>query len=157
MNLRNWLNKWNLASLKVNVEFLELELNFTDSDKIAAWEMYIELLTRIATQRLPVEHGDEKTALESVYSLFATTRGILKTNGRSCVEFTKIAIIVLNQIIRPFTAKWHKISINESLSDSKYSEHFRTELSELQKHLCYYCGLLSEIAGVEDLTYLDFE
>ena len=71
----------------------------------AAWELYIELLTRITTQPLPQSYGDEKTALDSVFSIFGLTRSIIKENGTNCIEFTKIAIIVLNQIIRPFTAK----------------------------------------------------
>ena len=42
------------------------------------------------------EDGMEKTALGSVYSLFPITREIIKCNGRGCAEFTKLAIVVLN-------------------------------------------------------------
>ena len=72
------------------------------------WALYIELLTRITTQPLPTEHGDEETALDSVYSLFEITRAVIKEHGRDCINFTKIAIVVLNQVVRPFTAKWHR-------------------------------------------------
>ncbi len=36
MKFKTWLSKWNLSSLKINAEFLELELNFDDTDKKAA-------------------------------------------------------------------------------------------------------------------------
>ena len=111
MKWKDWLEKWEMTSLKISIPYLEMEWTPNDSDKNAAWELYIELLTRIITQPLPINHGDEKTALDSIYSIFGLTRTIIKSHRRDCIEFTKIAIIVLNQIIRPFTAKWHKISI----------------------------------------------
>lgn len=49
-----------------------------DYDHNAAWELYIELLTCLATQSLDDEHGDEKTALNSIFSLFDITRQVLK-------------------------------------------------------------------------------
>lgn len=155
MKIKEWFNKWNFESLKINVEFLEMELSFTDTDKIAAWEMYVELLTRITTQELKDKSGDEQTALNSVFSLFSTTREILKSNGRSCVQFTKIAIIILNQKIRPFTAKWHKKSLNGAFENPKECKKFRKELKILQSNLNNYTGMLSEIAGVENLTELE--
>lgn len=111
MKWRKWLENWDMTSLKISAPFLEMEWKPQEEDKAAAWELYIELLTRIATQPLDAEHGDEKTALDSVYSLFSVTRQVLKTNTRNCTEFTKIAIVVLNQVIRPFTAKWHRLSL----------------------------------------------
>ena len=107
MKWKKWLENWDMTSLKINLKFLEMEWKPQEADKNAAWELYIEMLTRIATQKLPKEHGDEVRALESVHSLFPLTRETIKRHGRECEEFTKIAIVVLNQIVRPFTAKWH--------------------------------------------------
>lgn len=152
MKLENWLRKWNLTSLKINAKFLELELNFSDTDKKAAWEMYVELLTRITTQSLSIVDGDESTALASIHSLFGTTREILKKYGSSCIEFTKISVVILNQIIRPFTAKWHKKSIEKAFDNPKECTEFRDELESLQEQIRNYTRLLSDIAGVEDLT-----
>ena len=81
------------------------------NDRKAAWDLYIQMVTRITTQPLDPEHGDEKTALDSVYSLFQTTREILIAQGPDCVEFAHIAIVILNQEVRPFTAKWHRKSL----------------------------------------------
>ncbi len=117
--------------------------------------MYVELLTRITTQPLKVEDGDEATALSSIYNLFPITRDILKKYGSGSITFAKIAIIILNQIIRPFTAKWHRLSLQEAFKDPKLSLEFRQELEVLRGKLVTYARLLSDIAGVEDLTSLE--
>ncbi len=155
MKWKDWLENWGMTSLKIKAPFLDVEWKPRDEDKTAAWELYIELLTRIATQTLPVEHGDEKTALDSVYKLFDLTREIIKRNGRGCFEFTKIAIVILNQVIRPFTAKWHKKSLKGAFKNKEECRKFRDELSSLQKKLRIYSQMLADMAGVEDITDLE--
>ncbi len=155
MKWRDWLDKWGMSSLKINATFLEMEWKPQDGDKMAAWELYIELLTRITTQPLKDGTGDEKTALDSIYSIFGTTRDVIKRHGRHCTEFTKIAIVVLNQIIRPFTAKWHGLSTNGAFNDPAQCAAFRDELRELQKQLTVYQKMLADLASVEDLTELE--
>jgi len=114
--------------------------------------MYVELITRITTQSLDDTDGDEETALNSIYQLFPITREILKSKGRNAENFSKIAIIVLNQIIRPFTAKWHKKKLNGAFSNQDECILFRTELKQLQSELICYSKLLAEVAKVEDLS-----
>ena len=126
-------------------------------DKKAAWAMYVEMITRVTTQRLPAEHGDEQAALDSIYSLFQTTRDVLKEHGQGCAEFTKITIAVLNQKVRPFTAKWHRKSLDGAFESYDGCAEFRAELEELQELLKNYTQALAEIAGVEDLTNLSEE
>ena len=155
MKWRKWLENWDLTSLKIKTPFLEMDWRPQDEDKAAAWEMYIELLTRITTQPLDTEHGDEKTALESVYSLFPITRQVLKNNTRYCIEFAKLAIVILNQIIRPFTAKWHRLYLQGAFDDPKERAKFRNELDSLQVTLRKYARMLADMAGVEDLTVLE--
>ena len=155
MKWRNWLENWDMTSLKINVKFLEMEWSPQTADKDAAWEMYIELLTRITTQPLPGEHGDEQAALSSVYSLFPTTREIIRRHGRDCNEFTKIAVVVLNQVVRPFTAKWHGYSLANAFEDKVQCAQFRTELDDLRNSLKRYSHMLADMAGVEDLTDLE--
>ena len=155
MNLSNWLEKWGMTSLKINASFLQMEWTAQAADKNAAWALYIELLTRITTQPLPVEHGDEKTALDSVYSLFAITREVIRENGPACINFTKIAIVVLNQVIRPFTAKWHRKSLAGDFERESERAAFRNELASLQEELRKYSRMLAGTAGVEDLTDLE--
>src|SRR5262245_30583757 len=49
--------------------------------KRAAWALYVELSTRIATQDLDLEYGHVREALDSLHALFAATREILRAEG----------------------------------------------------------------------------
>lgn len=149
------LRKYRLDKVKINLMVGEAEISLNRADEEAAWELYVEMLTRIVTQPLPSNNGDEKTALESVYSLFPTTREILRRHGRETIHFSKIAIPVLNQIVRPFTAKWHRESLSSTFTNNEKREEFRRELVSLQNELRNYNRVLAEIAGVEDLTDLE--
>ena len=150
--------KVNLAVVAAGVSFkktdedtdlkvADVELSFEDDDRDAAWELYIEMLTRVTTQALPSEEGDEQTALDSVYSLFPTTREILRRRGRKTIEFSKVAIPVLNQVVRPFTAKWHKESLAGAFTyEADKQREFRDELgkfagdvAKLQPYIGIYC------------------
>ena len=155
MKWKKWLENWDMTSLKVKAPFLESEWKPQDEDKAAAWDLYVELLTRVTTQPLPDDIGDEETALKSLHALFELTRNIIKDNGRHCIEFTKIAILVLNQIIRPFTRKWHRLSVNGAFEDEKRRKEFRAELAEVQFNLQKYTRMLADMADVEDLTELE--
>ena len=154
MKIRDLFEKWGLSTLKVKTPFLDMEWKPNDSDRNAAWELYVELLTRITTQPLLNDHGSENAALSSIHSLFETTRTILKENGAGCIQFSRIAIVVLNQIIRPFTAKWHIRSLNDAFDSADQCVEFRAELQVLQQQLRKYTALLSELADVEDLSSL---
>ena len=149
------LTKFKLSKVGLNVGFATVELDFSDTDRDAAWDLYVEMLTRITTQPLPSNVGDEETALASVYSLFPTTREILRHRGRDAIDFSKVAIPVLNQVIRPFTAKWHRVSAEGAFEDPARCAEFRKELALLQRDLRNYNRMLAEIAEVEDLTDLE--
>jgi hypothetical protein len=155
MQLKTWLDKWGMSSLKINPEILEMELDFRQKDRDAAWDLYIELLTRITTQPLAEEAGDENAALNSVHKLFDITRETIKSNGRECIQFARIAVIILNQVIRPFTAKWQRKSLAGALERDEDCMQFRMELADLQDKLRKYTHMLADIAGVEDLTTLE--
>ena len=155
MNLGNLFREFHLEKVRLNLHAVQLEVSFQEADKDAAWELYVEMLTRIITQPLPSETGDEKTALDSVYSLFSTTREILRRRGRGTIQFSKIAIPVLNQVVRPFTAKWHRESLIGAFGDESKQAEFRNELRFLQDDLRNYNRMLAEIASVEDLTNLE--
>jgi len=155
MKLRDFLECWGLTNLKIKFAFLEGEFQPKDPDRNAAWELYIELLTRITTQYLPPEDGDEKAALDSVHALFPLTREILRKHGSGAGEFAKLAIPVLNQTIRPFTARWHRLSLAKAFDDPGKCKDFRKELAALQRNLRNYTRALGEMAQVEDLTELE--
>jgi hypothetical protein len=155
MKWKKWLENWDMSSLRITAPFLEMEWSPSEPDKGAAWDLYIELLTRVATQPLAEDAGDEAAALASVYSLFPTTRAIIREHGRDCIEFTKLAIVVLNQVVRPFTTKWHRVSGEDGLSAPDVASAFREELRQLQQTLVTYSAMLADMAGVEDLTSLE--
>ena len=155
MKLVTLFNKFHLDKIKLNLKLVDAEFSFKSSDQDAAWELYIEMLTRIVTQPLPSEAGDEQTALESVYSLFPTTREILRRRGRGTIQFSKVAIPVLNQVVRPFTVKWHKESLAGAFREESKRKEFREELETLQEDLRNYNRMLAMIAEVEDLTDLE--
>jgi len=63
---------------------------------------------------------------------------------------------VLNQKIRPFTARWHRESLAGAFEDAEACARFREELEELQEILHIYTQMLGEMAGVEkDLTEIE--
>ena len=124
------------------------------NDPKAAWDLYVEMITRITTRPLDPKHGDEKTALDSVYSLFQTTRDILLKQGPDCVEFAQIAIVILNEKVRPFTAKWYPKSLAGDFEDPDACLEFRTELESLQEILRAYVSTLAVLAGIEDISSL---
>ena len=155
MKLGELFTRFHLDKVKLNLAVVRLEISFRQADKDAAWELYIEMLTRIVVQPLPYNAGDDKAALDSVYALFPITREILRRRGRSTVKFSMIAIPVLNQIVRPFTAKWHRESLTGAFNDEGRRREFREELATLQDELRNYNRMLAEIAGVEDLTDLE--
>lgn len=152
MTFGELFRKWGLQNVKLNIGFAEVEFYPTEDDQTAAWDMYVELITRITTQPLAKGDGDEETALASVYNMFGITRDILKTKGRQAQQFTKIAVIVLNQIIRPFSAKWHKKKLEGAFDSLEECNMFRNELYVLQNQLKCYSHLLADLAKVEDLT-----
>lgn len=146
--------KWNLTSIKINVKLAEMEFIYNDMDEKAAWEMYVEIITRILSSPLLYKNGDEKTALESIYTLFQTTRSLLKMYGREGQTFSKLAVVILNQIIRPFTTKWHNVSI-QGFQNEREKLEFREDLKILQEELKKYMVALAELANVEDISEID--
>lgn len=129
--------------------FADKEWKPTDADRSAAWALYTEIRTRITTQPLAYGHGDEATALKSVYDVFGLTREAIKKH-EGCTHFATLAVSVLNVHMRTFTAYWHKVSVAGRLSSSDTCHRFRRELTELQVTLRLFMRLLGHLAEGED-------
>jgi hypothetical protein len=153
MKIKDWFDKWGITGLKLKGPFLEIDWKPQPEEQQAAWELYIELITRVATQPLAETEGDEIAALNSVYKLFDVTRSLLKEKGRKAETFSKIAIVILNQKIRPFTAEWHKNKNDLETDDGR--RKFREDLQNIQQLLKGYAGLLADVAGVENFLELE--
>lgn len=159
MKWSEWIEKWKMTSLKINAGFLEMQWAPKKEDKKAAWELYIELLTRLSKNIKDLNSGEEKKEVEiinAINSLFPIIRQVIKDNGSGCTEFTKISILVMNQIIRPFSAKWSNKLILEINYDKVLIDQFYNELSVLLSHLNLFLLMLADMSELEqDLTLLE--
>jgi hypothetical protein len=133
-----------------NISYEE-NINHND-DKVASWELFVELSTRVTTQKITYHEGNESSALNSIYKLFDLTRDLLKKYGQSTLYFNEIALTILNKVIRPFTSKWHKIVISESFNATNTNELFRNDLAILQKKLILYSEKLAKMADIKNFN-----
>lgn len=148
--LHNYLEKNGLAECEVSIFFLKLKIKTKQTEKAAAWSLFVELATRITTQQLGNDDGVEQTALDSLYDFFTTARSILVTEGRMAEEFSILTVYTLNHILRPFLANWHrKSAVDNAFSDPGKSKLFREELKALQKELTALAFCLADTAGVD--------
>ncbi len=143
-----------------------------ESEIKAAWELYVELCTRITVARLEPCEGLLREALNSYYSLFSITRQILREYGPSVATpkgkhkdlcFGFLAVSLLNTVIRPMLAKYHPLLLDhESKKDPScsafeheqkwaYSQELRERLEEVRKEVIGFANCLAEVAGVKSL------
>ena len=50
MNFQDFFKRWGLEKVSLSTPFCTVEVTYDEHDKIAAWNMYIEMITRITTQ-----------------------------------------------------------------------------------------------------------
>jgi len=110
---------------------------FTQADRHAAWELFVEIDTRVAT--ISLEHGIELAALRSIYQLFELHRDIAKRHGPNCRSYYHITQEYFDNYIRPFSSKWHN-----KLKDNN-NDQFRKELIDLQVEIRSLKSSLEEI------------
>jgi hypothetical protein len=150
------------VGLPFNLGQLEFELD--EVQQRAAWELYVELTTRITVQPLDPNEGLMREAMSSLYSIFGATREILREAGPSVAQgpnsFGPMAIEVLNKGLRPFLAKWHpsllayeqKRPLEVSTRDHERlwdkAPEFYEELAKVQEQMMIYAEALGKIARV---------
>ncbi len=113
----------------------------TKDDAIAAAELHIQLVSRVATQSLPYRSGVEAIALQSIYDLFGHARTIASKYPLAA-DFDELVWYVFNRHVRPFTAKWHRKNQEGALDALDETDDFRNELAVLQKKLIAFDSLL---------------
>ena len=134
----------------------------SEEERKAAWEMYVELITRIAVEELKPDEGLLREALDSLYSLFGTTRQILRQYGPSVAQpkgdgklaFGYLAVAILNRVLRPVLAKWHPLLSDYYLEHEKkweYAAELRNTLNETRLILIDWANILEEVAEVPSL------
>jgi hypothetical protein len=139
-----------------------------ENERNAAWDLYVELITRVSVVELKPNEGFLKEALSSLYSLFQTTRDILKKYGasvarsksESSISFGYLAIAILNTVLRPVLAKWHPLLLDyesrkeKNISAMEYErnwekhEELRQVLNDVRLILIEYAELLAQVADV---------
>jgi hypothetical protein len=112
-----------------------------DPDKAAAHEFLSELNTRIATQPLPYQYGVEARALESLWELFGHAREAMKKYP-DCKVFAEAVTKMLNEDLRPVTAKWHRAHEEGILDSRDGADEFRGDLAKVQEKLREFAGRL---------------
>jgi hypothetical protein len=128
----------------------------------AAWALYVELATRIATQPLDLDEGALHEALASLHDLFPAARNVLRKSGPAAGAGPDtvggIALAVLNGAVRPFLARWHtRLDAWEDKRPEGRSAHdheraweleakCRGELEKLRQGLVTYAQTLATIS-----------
>jgi hypothetical protein len=122
----------------------------SDSDRRAAHDFLSELNTRIATQPLPYQYGAEARALESLWELFGQARAILK-NHPGCKVFAEAVMRMLNEDLRPVTAKWDRAHELGLLNSQDGADEFRGDLAAVQQKLREFAKRIEVIAYGREL------
>ncbi|WP_225096549.1 hypothetical protein [Streptomyces sp. CoH27] len=145
-----------------------------DAERSAAWELYLELVTRVSVEELGRDEGFLREALSSFYSFFHTTREILRRYGPDVaprlspghVSFGVLAVTVLNRVLRPLLSSWHpRLTAYESRRPDgrdpvawerewEHAQALRDEIAEVRRTLTSLARTLQEVAGVGDLIAL---
>lgn len=145
-----------------------------DSERAAAWELYVELMTRVVMVPLPDQGGVLREALSSLHSLFGITRVILRQHGPSVAEpkpdghvnFGHLSLLILNDVVRPPLTRWHPLleeweavrppgrSRVEHEQEWPKAAELRKELDTVRINLNQYAALLSSACGVPDLSVM---
>ena len=137
-----------------------------ESEVRAAWELYVEMVTRTPLGDLSTQEGSTREALNSIYSLFDTTRVILRSYGPSVAKpgggrglsFGYLAVSMLNLVLRPLLTKWHprlqgweRMNLDTPESEWPDRSKFLENLDLVRERLEQYSGLFAEVAGVPEL------
>ncbi|MGW7414913.1 hypothetical protein [Streptomyces sp. NPDC054863] len=145
-----------------------------DAERSASWELYLDLVSRVSVAELGRDEGMLREALSSLYSLFGTTREILRRHGPAVapplepgrLSFGVLAMTVLNRVLRPLLSEWHpRLAAYESQRPEgtdpveyerewEYAAELRGRLDGVRKALEALARTLQQVAGVGDLIAL---
>src|SRR6266404_2955407 len=93
------------------VEIQGVRFTSAGMQRRVAWRLFVEMTTRIATQPMEDEAGDDGVALQSLCDLFQVTRKAIAemepTPTASGETVETYALDILNSDLRPFLSKWH--------------------------------------------------
>jgi hypothetical protein len=139
-----------------------------EKEQRAAWELYIELITRISVSELKSDEGLLREALSSLHAIFAISRDILKKYGASIarpkgdnyISFGYLSVAILNTVLRPILSQWHpllldyeqkkppEVSTIEHEKNWERNQELRQVLNKNRFILIQYADLLAQVAQV---------
>jgi hypothetical protein len=136
-------------------------------ERAAAFDLQIELVTRVGVQPLPPGEGSLREALTSLHTLFATTRKSLHqmaAEGNTPVALPGIASRLINEHLRPFLTTWHtelqqhEASRPADVSSIRHEQlwdktaQMRTDLAALRAPLTAAAHDLGRLCGIDLLV-----
>lgn len=161
------------VDIKLKTPFFEVGGSWqpNNAERDAAWEIYVQLVTRVATAPMPHDLGSDREVLHSLYALFQVHRDVLTKYGVDVAQSKPsgqynlgyLAVTTLNLIVRPFLTYWHgRLALWEAVRpenstelqhEASWPEHgeFRHRLAGLRGCLQTYAGWLSTACGVPSL------
>lgn len=105
------------VNIGVRLPFFEVGTTWVpnDAERDAAWALLVEMVTRTAVAPLRRNEGVLREALDSIHSLFAVTREVLRSHGPEVARdkgdgnpsLATVAAVILNGVIRPMLSTWH--------------------------------------------------
>lgn len=142
-----------------------------EKEQLAAWEMYVELVTRVTISNVRSNDGLLRETLTSLHAIFTITRDILRKygpdvarpDGNTQITFGYLAVVILNFVLRPILSKWHPllqdyenkrpdgVSYFNHEQNWEYNNELRDTLSGSQMILREYAGILAKVANIPDL------
>jgi hypothetical protein len=153
------------AGLSIDFGIFKLETKWSPDphQREAAWALWVELSTRVATQPVDLDEGMIREALTSLHELFDATRDVLRKCGpdAGASEGTVglVALQVLNGAVRPFLSRWHPQllaweetrpkEISARAHERAWHEEAkcRGELEKLRQGLVTYAETLAALAS----------
>lgn len=159
------------VELNLGVVKLSGEWEPNEVERAAAWEIYVELITRVSTVPLAPDEGLLREALVSLYSVFDTTRQVLRKYGPDIAEpkpfgqynLAFLAVTILNTGIRPLLARWHPAladweahrptSISQAAHETTWPQagELRSQIESTRLALVDYAHALATACGVPNL------
>lgn len=160
------------VGLNLGIVSVEGSWKPNELEQKAAWELYVELVTRISVIKLSPTEGMLREALTSLHSIFTATRNILRGYGPSVAHshnngdltFGYLAVVVLNYVLRPCLTTWHPslldwedekqptVSRVDHENAWESNKQLRQELEQVRMILIEYAGLLATVAGIPTLV-----
>lgn len=155
------------------VETIEGVWEPAECERNAAWDMYVELVTRIPIAQVKPGESSLRVCLNSLYKLFGATREILRKYGPSIarprsegqISFGFLSVKVLDIILRPFLVKWYPLLIDYECTrtgsvsawehERKWAmyDELKMGLSEVREALLQYAQLLARASEVPSLIF----